>query len=114
VTVDKTAKAGPPRTLMQAHDALVRIRPKKTHHKQHGLRITSGRQRYTLSWPRSIGVTITSACTGLNENEKKPKKFRRRFTRKYANGNTNLATCCPGVEVIAIRKSGAGSHSPKD
>lgn len=29
MTVDKTAKPGPPRTLMQAHDALVRIRPKK-------------------------------------------------------------------------------------
>ena len=29
MTVDKTAKPGPPRTLMQAHDALVRIRPKR-------------------------------------------------------------------------------------
>jgi hypothetical protein len=93
---------------MQAHDALVRIRPKKMHHKQHGLRITSGRRRCTPSWPRSIGATITSACTGLNENKKKPKKFRRRFTRKYANGNSNLATCCPRVEVMTISKSGAG------
>jgi hypothetical protein len=29
MTVNKTAKPGPPRTLMQAHEALVRIRPKK-------------------------------------------------------------------------------------
>jgi hypothetical protein len=29
VTVDKTAKAGPPRTLIQAYEALVRIRPKR-------------------------------------------------------------------------------------
>jgi hypothetical protein len=29
MTVDKTAKPGPPTTLMQAHDALVRIRPKR-------------------------------------------------------------------------------------
>jgi hypothetical protein len=27
--VDKTAKPGPPTTLMQAHEALARIRPKK-------------------------------------------------------------------------------------
>ena len=29
MTVDKTAKPGPPRTLMQAHEALGRMRPKK-------------------------------------------------------------------------------------
>ena len=29
MTVDKTARPGPPTTLMQAHDALVRIRPKR-------------------------------------------------------------------------------------
>lgn len=27
--MDKTAKTGPPRTLMQAHEALVRIRPSR-------------------------------------------------------------------------------------
>ena len=27
--MDKTAKPGPPRTLIQAHEALVRIRPKR-------------------------------------------------------------------------------------
>jgi hypothetical protein len=27
MTMDKTAKPGPPRTLMQAHEELVRIRP---------------------------------------------------------------------------------------
>jgi hypothetical protein len=29
MTVDKTAKPGPPRTLMQAHEELGRMRPKK-------------------------------------------------------------------------------------
>ena len=29
MTVDNTARPGPPTTLMQAHDALVRIRPKR-------------------------------------------------------------------------------------
>lgn len=29
MTRDKTTAPGPPRTLMQAHEALVRIRPKK-------------------------------------------------------------------------------------
>ncbi|MCA1694409.1 MAG: hypothetical protein LC749_06620 [Actinobacteria bacterium] len=29
MTGDKTEQSGPPRTLMQAHDALVQIRPKR-------------------------------------------------------------------------------------
>jgi hypothetical protein len=86
---------------------------KKMHHKQHGLRITSGRRRLYTELAEIDRGHHHECLYWVEREQEKAKEIRRRFTRKYANGNSNLATCCPRVEVMTISKSGAGSHSPK-
>lgn len=59
---------------MQAHEELVRIRPRQDAPLAAGFPITNDRQHCMPSRPRSIGVTITNACTGRNGSEKTPRR----------------------------------------
>jgi hypothetical protein len=74
----KDAEPNPPRTLLEAHEALARIRPSRRHLGS-GCRITNVRPRCMPKSPRSIGVIITKASIGQSTRATAPRRSRRRF-----------------------------------
>ena len=73
--MDKTAKPGPPRTLIQAHEALVRIRPKRDASLAAWLAYHEQSATLYAELADIDRGTITNACTGRNGNEKAPRKL---------------------------------------